>query len=203
MEKIYKARNMVYNGRYAVLFEKLPDEQKQDVISRMDQLIEEEKEYEDKGNYGHLCNIFPTIAIDEVLQANDKTPEHAYDIISKHMWAALSPEKYQKMSKWPFFLPLMKKIVPIGFRKMSGKGWKYTWFKKEPRDIFHFECNQCLYQYEFAKRDLLERFGPMFCYSDEINYGHLHNIDFIRHNTLCKGGDKCDFCFVRHSRDKK
>lgn len=34
----------------------------------MTELIEEDKEYEDKGNYGHLCNILPTIAIDEVLQ---------------------------------------------------------------------------------------------------------------------------------------
>ena len=34
----------------------------------MTELIEEDKEYEDKGNYGHLCNILPTIAIDEILQ---------------------------------------------------------------------------------------------------------------------------------------
>ena len=40
----------------------------------------------------------------------------------------------------------------------------------------------------------------MFCHSDIINYGNLHNIDFIRTQTLCQGGEKCDFCFVRHRK---
>lgn len=30
--------------------------------------------------------------------------------------------------------------------------------------------------------------------------GNLHNIDFIRTQTLCQGGEKCDFCFVRHRK---
>ena len=41
---------------------------------------------------------------------------------------------------------------------------------------------------------------PMFCHSDIINYGNLHNIDFIRTQTLCQGGDCCDFRFVRHKK---
>ena len=38
------------------------------------------------------------------------------------------------------------------------------------------------------------------CPSDIINYGNLHNIDFIRTQTLCQGSEKCDFCFVRHRK---
>ena len=45
-----------------------------------------------------------------------------------------------------------------------------------------------LFEHEFGKRNLLGRFGKMFCHSDIINYGNLHNIDFIR------------FCFVRHRK---
>ena len=82
------------------------------------------------------------------------------------------------MSKLPFFLPLMKRIIPLRFKYGSGKGWRYAWFKDDLADRYHFECNECLYQYEFGKRGLLERFGPMFCRSDIINYGNLHNIDF-------------------------
>ena len=67
-------------------------------------------------------------------------------------------------------------------------------------DRYHFECVECLYKYEFSKYGLLERFGPMFCHSDIINYGNLHNIDFIRTQTLCQGGEMCDFCFVRHRK---
>lgn len=200
MKKEYKPLNMVLNGRYAVLFRKLDAQEQADVLARMAELIEEEKEYADKGNYGHLCNILPTIAIDEVLQQHGKTPEEAFELISTHMWAALTPEKFQKMSRLPGFLPIMKKVIPLGFKMGSGKGWRYTWFNDDPKDRYHFECNECLYKHEFGKRNLLGRFGKMFCYSDIINYGNLHNIDFIRTQTLCQGGEKCDFCFVRHRK---
>jgi hypothetical protein len=40
----------------------------------------------------------------------------------------------------------------------------------------------------------------MFCHSDIINYGNLPYTDFIRTQTLCQGGDKCDFCFIRHAK---
>ena len=201
MKKEYKPLNMVMNGRYAVLFKKLTPEVQADVLSRMERLIAEETDYEDKGNYGHLCNILPTFAIDEALQKSGKSADEAFELISTHMWASLTPRSFQRLSKLPFFVPLMKKIVPFGFKHGSGRGWKYAWhLDEDPALVFHFECLECLYKYEFGKRGLLERFGPMFCHSDVINYGNLHNIDFIRTQTLCQGGDCCDFCFVRHKK---
>lgn len=201
MKKEYMPLNMVMNGRYAVLFKKLTPEVQADVLSRMERLIAEETDYEDKGNYGHLCNILPTIAIDGALQKSGKSADEAFELISTHMWASLTPRSFRRLSKWPFFVPLMKIIVPFGFKHGSGRGWKYAWhLDEDPAHVFHFECLECLYKYEFGKRGLLERFGPMFCYSDVINYGNLHNIDFIRTQTLCQGGDCCDFCFVRHKK---
>ena len=38
-------------------------------------------------------------------------------------------------------------------------------------------------------------------YKHIINYGYLPYTDFIRTKTLCKGGDECDFRFVRHDTD--
>lgn len=86
MKRLYQPLNMIMNGRYAVLYGKLSPKEQQDVLSKMAELIEEEKEYEDKGNYGHLCNILPTIAIDEALQKNGESAEEAFDLISTHMW---------------------------------------------------------------------------------------------------------------------
>jgi len=80
---------MIMNGRYAVLYEKLAPELQRQVLARIVGLIEEDKEYADKGNYGHLCNILPTIVIDDVLQRNGKTVDEAFEMISTHMWAAL------------------------------------------------------------------------------------------------------------------
>lgn len=57
MKKTYEPLPMVMNGHYAVLFGKLSEKEKEDTLSRMATLIEEERDYEDKGNYGNLHNI--------------------------------------------------------------------------------------------------------------------------------------------------
>ncbi len=67
----------------------------------MAELIEEEKEYEDKCNYGHLCNILPTIAIDVALQKNGKSAEEAFELISTHMWATGEKKKGARLFPLP------------------------------------------------------------------------------------------------------
>ena len=62
MKKVYEPLNMVMNGRYAVLYKNLEPEVQADVLARMQRLIVEERDYEDKGNYSHLCNILPATA---------------------------------------------------------------------------------------------------------------------------------------------
>ena len=57
MKKTYEPLPMVLNGRYAVLFGKLSQKEKEDTLSRMAELIEVERDYEDRGNYGNLHNI--------------------------------------------------------------------------------------------------------------------------------------------------
>ena len=79
MRKVYEPLWMINSGRYAVLYKKLSPAIQTDILARMATLIEEEKSsgYADKGNYGHLCNILPTVAIDEVLQKHGKTADEA------------------------------------------------------------------------------------------------------------------------------
>ena len=116
----------------------------------------------------------------------------------------LKPEGMQKLAKVSFFMPLMKFVVPLGFSKKSGKGWKYVWHKDtDGPNEFHFECTECLYKHIFTKYGVIDRFGPMFCHSDIINYGNLPYTDFIRTQTLCQGGELCDFCFIRHRKDEQ
>ncbi len=45
------------------------------------------------------------------------------------------------------------------------------------------------------------KLGAICCHADIINYGNLPYTDFIRTQTLCQGGDVCDFRFVRHDTD--
>ena len=196
----YTAEKLVSDSRYQNYFPTLPEEIQNDTYIRMQALLEEEKEYCDKGNYKHMAQILTSIALYETLQKYGKSEEEAYRAVSEEMWAFLDPSGMQKLAKKRFFLPLMKKIVPFGFRKGSGTGWRYTWHKGDPREEFRFECNECIYEKILKSRGLL-KLGAMCCRADVINYGNLPYTDFIRTETLCQGGTRCDFRFVRHDTD--
>ena len=198
--KSYDPQKLVAISRYQDYFPTLSPEIQKDVYAGIGKLIEEEKEYCDKGNYKHMAQILTSIALYEVLQRHGTSEENAYRAVSEEMWAFLDPSGMQKMAKKSFFLPLMKKIVPFGFKQGSGVGWRYTWHKDDPKDEFHFECNECIFAKILGRRGLM-KLGAMCCHADVINYGSLPYTDFIRTKTLCQGGDVCDFRFVRHETD--
>jgi len=196
----YEPERMVAKSRYRRYFPTLPRDVQQDVLVRMAEILEEERAYCDEGNWDHLAQIATSIALYEVLRAHGASEEEAYRAVSEEMWAFLDPSGMQRLAKLPFFLPLMKKVVPAGFKKGSGVGWRYTWHQDGPSDRFRFECNECLYAKVMGPRGLL-KLGAMCCHADIINYGSLPYTDFIRTKTLCQGGDCCDFLFVRHPTD--
>lgn len=196
----YTPEKLVAVSRYQNYFPMLSKEIQNDTYMRMHELLEEEKEYCDKGNYKHMAQILTSIALYETLQKHGKSEAEAYKTVSEEMWKFLDPSKMQKLAKMRFFLPLMKKIVPFGFRKGSGTGWHYTWHENDPKNEFHFECNECIYEKILKPRGLL-KLGAMCCRADLINYGSLPYTDFIRTQTLCQGGTLCDFRFVRHETD--
>ncbi len=199
--KAYTPEHLVKTSRYRKLFPTLPEDVRQDVCRRIQELMMEEQLWCDKGNYTHIAQILTTIALYEVLQRHGKSEPEAYWTVSRAMWGALTPKSFRKMARVSFFLPMMKKILPFGFRHATGAGWKYTWhLDEDPKDRFHFECRECLYWHIFGERNLM-KLGAMFCHSDIINYGSLPYTDFRRTKTLCQGGDCCDFDFVRHETD--
>ncbi len=195
--KKYEPGAMAAASRYRNYLPTLPSDVQSGVLSRMGELLEEEKEYCDKGNYLHMAQILTSIALYETLQKHGESEEEAFRHVSEEMWKVLDPSGMKKLAKKSFFMPLMKKIVPLGFKKGSGRGWRYTWHKDGPKDEFAFECNECIYAKILGRRGLL-KLGEMFCHADIINYGSLPFTDFIRTRTLCQGGDVCDFRFVRH-----
>lgn len=198
--KEYTPEKLVAASRYQRYFPTLPAEVQEDTFARMRELMEEESAYCDKGNFAHMAQILTSIAIYESLQVYGASEEEAFRAVSEEMWAFLDPSGMQRLAKLPFFLPLMKKIVPFGFKKGSGTGWRYTWHEDGPKDEFRFECNECLYAKILGPRDLM-KLGAMCCHADIINYGSLPYTDFVRTQTLCQGGDHCDFRFVRHATD--
>ena len=201
--KKYTPESLVKASRYRKLFSTRPEDVRRDVYSRMRQLLVEERQWCDRGNWLHVAQILTTVALYETLQKHGKSEPETFRIVSEAMWAELEPRKrfFQKMARLPFCLSLMKKVLPMGFRKGSGAGWKYVWhLDSDPKDRFHFECHECLYLHIFGERNLM-KLGAMFCHSDVIAFGMLPYTDFRRTKTLCQGGDCCDFDFVRHKTD--
>ena len=198
--KKYEPEALVAVSRYQNWFPTLPKDVQWDVYARMRELLEEEKAYCDKGNYAHMAQILTSIALYEVLQKHGKSEAEAYRTVSEEMWKFLNPSGMQKLSKLRIFMPLMKIIVPLGFSRKSGAGWRYTWHPEDPKNEFHFECNECIYAKILGRRGLM-KLGAMCCHADIINYGNLPYTDFIRTQTLCQGGELCDFRFVRHQTD--
>lgn len=138
--RAYEPKTLVAVSRYQKYFPTLPADVQSDIYARMSELIEEEKQYCDKGNYSHMAQILTSIAMYEALQKHGKSEAEAYKIASEEMWKFLDPSGMQKLAWKRFFLPLMKRIVPFGFKHGSGAGWRYTWHKDDPKDEFHFEC---------------------------------------------------------------
>ncbi len=198
--KKYEPEALAAVSRYRNYLPTLPEDVRRDVYARMRALLEEEKAFCDRGNYEHMAQILTSVALYEVLQAHGRSEAEACRAVSEEMWKFLDPSAMMKLSKLRFFLPLMKKIVPAGFRRKSGAGWRYTWHPESPKNEFRFECNECLYAKILGRRGLM-KLGAMCCHADIINYGALHFTDFIRTKTLCQGGDVCDFRFVRHPTD--
>ena len=114
--KEYRPEKLVATSRYQNYFPSLPNDIQSDIYARIDELIEEEKKYCDKGNYKHMAQILTSIAMYEVLQHHGWSEEEAYKAVSEEMWKFLDPSRMQKLAKKSFFLPLMKMIVPFGFK---------------------------------------------------------------------------------------
>ena len=196
-KQLYIPSVMIQVGRYAQLFRQLKQDVREQVLIKMESLIRKEQLLCDQGNYGHLCNIFSAISLYEILQKQGKSKEEAYKIISEAMWKELEKTKklYQKMARIPGAFSVFKRLLPSMFAKGSGRGWKHVWFPNKHNELY-FEVKSCIYAQLFKKYGVPE-LGTMFCHSDEINFGQLHNIQFIRNGTLCNGDEKCDFLFVK------
>ena len=197
----YQGTDMVNRSRFTAYTDKMDDSDRRKLYDMVDVLIDENREFCDRNNHQHLCNIFTGMSLYRLLQDKGISEEEAFSTVAETMYAYMrtQKEKFEKIARYSFFWPVIKWFVPIGFRYGSGAGWRYTWHKEDDKSVLRFECNECIYQKIFRKYDLV-KLGPMFCKNDILVYGELEGIDFQRTGTLCQGYDKCDFCFVRHPK---
>ncbi len=202
-KKVYEADALIMSGRYQELFPTLPEKIKAETRARVRELMEENRELCDKGNYNHLNNMFPCLALYETLQKNGRSKEEAFKLVSEPTWEFVektTAPTYRKMFAKKGMLKLMGMILPFAFSKGSGAGWEYVWHKDTSTDKhLQFECVKCIYPGFFQKYGAPE-LGPIFCHADDINYGSIPGITFKREHTLCRDGQPCDFLFVKEDK---
>lgn len=203
MFKKYNGKQMAKSSRFIEYLKTINENDLKKVEDKIGILIKENNEYCDKGNYQHLANIFTCMALYNTLKDNNINENEVEDLVFNTMYKYMEKQKakFQKLAQYDWFWPLIKKIVPLGFKKGSGIGWAYTWHKDTPENEFKFECNKCIYKNIFSKYGL-ERFGPKFCHNDLIVYGELPRTDFIRTKTISYGDDVCDFRFIRYKKNE-
>ena len=204
MYKKYDGRKMLFKSRFVKYLSNINGQDIKTIEKKINYYINDNEEFCDKGNYRHLSNIFTCMALFDFLVERGQSETEAENLIFDTMYSYMQVkrEKFQKLAKYGWFWPLIKKLVPFGFRVGSGTGWAYTWHKDLPKNEFRFECKKCIYKPIFSKYGF-DRFGPKFCYNDIIVYGELPRTDFIRTKTISKGDEMCDFKFIHYNKNEK
>lgn len=201
MRREYEGENLIINSYLTDYYPNLNEETRRKIIARIDDLIDENRDYLDEENYIHIANIFASISFYENL-TKEKTKEEAYQIVSQTIWnkAEELSIKYKRLAKLPGSLLVLSKTITKDIKTNSGNGWLYDFQDKtNDNNSFKFTCNSCLYAKLFDKYDLKE-LGPIFCRIDIINYSSLKGIEFIRNHTLCVDGEPCDFLFTKDNK---
>lgn len=201
--KKYTPISMVKNGRYVFYHQELSKDDQTIILEKIQNLINENQEYCDKINFDNLCNLFYTISAYQLLITKNKTKEEAISILSNAMYSFLtsSKEKYEKLFKSNLFFFLARIFIPKMMVKQNGHGWILEKNEGDKKTI-KFTCHLCLMKTICDKYNV-SFLTPIFCGADLYQYNNLPYTSFHRHETLGKGGTKCDFMFKRHDKGEQ
>ena len=92
-----------------------------------------------------------------------------------------------------FFMCAFGKVLALAFGERQG--YENDMHECTPERIA-YDVLACPYQRTFAQLGAPE-LCQLFCRNDEVCYGHLDGIRFVRTGTLAKGASHCDFLIER------
>ena len=152
-----------------------------------------------KGIHTHTDNsIFPTAAIYLTFKAAIGE-EKAYEIIEKAAAenAGAAGRKLAKLMRIPGMPSMFIKLWDPMTRKMFGErsGFRNRFYPKKKGE-YRMDILECPYNKYFTELGCPE-LTKIFCRNDELAYGNLPGLNFIRTSTLGRGGERCDFYLRR------
>ena len=108
-------------------------------------------------------------------------------------------KKLAKLMKLPGMPALFIRIWDPMTRKIFGpdNGFMNIFYPKT-KGLFRMDVLECPYCRYFGELGCPE-LTKIFCANDDRIYGNLPGTEFIRKNTLGRGGDKCDFLMKKRA----
>ena len=93
MAKKYQGKSMAKSSRFVAFLKTMDPSDLSHVEERIEFYIQDNKEYCDKGNYQHLCNIFTSMALYDVLIGTGLPTKKAEYIVFETMFAYMRGQK--------------------------------------------------------------------------------------------------------------
>ncbi|MBQ8966608.1 L-2-amino-thiazoline-4-carboxylic acid hydrolase [Ruminococcus sp.] len=195
--KKYIPAKMVQRSRFVTYFDSRDKKWQQGLLDRISQLIKENPEYCDSGNYGHLCNLLTSLAMVQQLEGEGLDRSEAVKTVAEAMYKFIEPQiaSMKKLAGHGWFVPFLKLTMPLKFRMTLGFGWEVE-FPKCPRDTFSMTTHKCIYQQIFAKYGMPEM-TAVFCKVDDILYSDLPRAAFTYTQQIGNGGKMCDYSYKK------
>ncbi len=120
----YIAEKMLKTSRFRDSAKTLNEDELARAIQNINRLLDENKEYADSKNYGHLCNLFSALALVQMYEAEGKERTEAQRIVLEAMYRYLDPQvsSMQRLAAHRWFVPMLKIAMPIKFRHTLAMG---------------------------------------------------------------------------------
>ena len=139
--------------------------------------------------------ILPRIALYKVLLKEGFLKEEVYQHMKKYMIDKVAKKKHlstAKMELVPGFYSIYSKI----FLKIMSTTDLQESVQNHGKNYFDVTITKCLWHTACVENGCAE-LCRLFCDVDNVTYGGLKKIGFMRTKTLGYGGDCCDFHFYK------
>ena len=140
--------------------------------------------------------IYPCIAFYKAVSECAGAPERAYAIIDGFFEkeSAASAKKLQKLCRVPFVYKLVPRVMASIIRRYFGTPSGFEMLVHETkRNVCHIDMIKCPY-FSICSEQGCTELTTVFCNSDDIAYGNMHDkLSWERKKTLGRGDECCDF----------
>ena len=100
------------------------------------------------------------------------------------------------LDRTPWLFPVLRRSGRRMMRRdFSPPAFGVRWAEDSAQRM-RFDMTRCYYLDTLTTLGIPELTG-LYCHGDEVMYGGLGHLRFVRSGTLAQGCDRCDFCFER------